>query len=207
MSATRFAAWCAALTIAMWGVVVPVAEAVTTTVSLGGASAIVMPGGQGRILLEAGDLSFLEGKVVTRAALKITVGNAAPTQDLELRVGAISTAWSAGNATWYSPWNEPGGDWDPANVRVVHLVAGRPVGTVRCDVSPIVRDIADGEAADYGLILMAAPSHNEGRLATSELAWFGGSPTVTLEVSYRSLPAQARNVGSKRQRGREASGP
>jgi hypothetical protein len=128
--------------------------------------------------------------VVTRATLTVALAGLTPSNALDVQVYALNTAWDATSATWSAPWTQAGGDVSLDHYQTVRLEAGRPAKELRFDVSSIVQTIAEGSAADNGLILTAAPYRNAGRLDSNELALFGQSPQAALTVSYLDLPAR-----------------
>jgi len=70
--------------------------AVERSIPVDAAQVISREDGEARVLLRAGDLSFLTGQIVKRASLVIPVGARAAARDLDLYVYAAGRDWESG---------------------------------------------------------------------------------------------------------------
>jgi hypothetical protein len=163
-------------------------HAVTVDVPVVAVKTISAADGAAHILLQTKDLSFLNGMLIKRATLTMSLPGLVPLENLDVQVYAVTAKWDPASVTWDAPWAQAGGDWSLDHYHTVRLEAGQPAKELRLDVSSIIQTIADGDASDNGLILTTAPHENGGKFRPADMALFGASPQGALTVSYLDVP-------------------
>jgi hypothetical protein len=143
-------------------------------------------GGAARILLDPGDISVLDGELVTSAFLRIPLPGNAPEQDLDVVVNALDTAWVGRDAGWESPWNHAGGDLDVRYAHTVRLGRGRPASRVSIDVTLMVQEMADGMSGKNGFLLTVPRSRGDG-FDSAGRSVLGSMDQGKLEVTFRRI--------------------
>jgi hypothetical protein len=141
--------------------------------------------GNSRVLLEIGDLSRIRGKVVSRATLEVDLPAIQVPRALPIQVSPVLSSWTAGSASWGSPWTNAGGDLDDAYYDIVTMDAGSRGGKLRLDVSSMIRAMAVGEIGEYGLAL-TVPEYRAAGFASDELAALGSLSSATIHIDYRT---------------------
>ena len=141
--------------------------------------------GKSRVLLEIGDLSRIRGKVISRATLEIDLPAVEAPRNLPVQVSPLLSSWTAGTASWTSPWLNEGGDLDNAYYDIVELDAGSRGGKLRLNVSSMVRAMAVGEIGEHGLAL-TVPEYDAEGFTSGELAALGSLSSATILIDYRA---------------------
>jgi beta-glucanase (GH16 family) len=96
----------------------------------------------------------------------------------------VTTPWVSETATWWTPWNSPGGDYGPA-VGANHVGSGKINTWLRLDVTEAVRDIVTS-GANNGILLTSNDSHGvRYGLAASE--YFDPSKSGYIRVYFRTV--------------------
>jgi hypothetical protein len=97
----------------------------------------------------------------------------------------VLSSWTAGSASWSSPWTNEGGDLDDAYYDIVTLDPGSTGGKLRLDVSSMIRAMAVGEIGEYGLAL-TVPEYRAVGFRSDELAALGSLSSATIHIDYRA---------------------
>jgi hypothetical protein len=95
------------------------------------------------------------------------------------------SSWASGSASWASPWTNAGGDLDDAYYDIRTLSGGSRGGTLRLDVSSMIRAMAVGEIGEYGLAL-TVPEYRAAGFASDELVALGSLSSATIHIDYRA---------------------
>jgi hypothetical protein len=97
---------------------------------------------------------------------------------------AVTTPWGEETATWWIPWNFPGGDYGPV-VGANHIGSGKLNTWLRLDVTAAVQDIVNGGAND-GFFLTSDDDHGVSYgLAATE--YFDASKVGYVRVYFRTV--------------------
>jgi hypothetical protein len=149
-------------------------------------------GGGSRVLLKCSDLEFLEDRRVVYAIVEIRLpSEASASRDLRLELYAASRTWSRVDVSWTNPWTVPGGEWSRDAMGSAHAASGRAGGTLRFDVSGILREIAAGREANCGFILM--PTSGGRRFQGNDRALWEALGAAKLIVNHQRMPAGLRD--------------
>jgi hypothetical protein len=181
---SRLCVTCAAVGAALAAGLTASARAATLDVA---ATPTVISDGEGssRVLLEIGDLSRIRGKVISRATLEVDLPSVQVPRSLPVQVSPVLSSWTAGSASWSSPWTNEGGDLDDAYYDIVTLDPGSTGGKLRLDVSSMIRAMAVGEIGEYGLAL-TVPEYRAVGFRSDELAALGSLSSATIHIDYRA---------------------
>lgn len=111
-----------------------------------------------RVLVQYEVPDFLSSSEILYAQLRGYVDATLDRQQMALKVEAVPvhTEWTAGNVSWTSPWNTPGGDTDTGFGRSFLVGEGRQ--QVRIDVTDLVRQWAAGDRVNLGVLVRASDS-------------------------------------------------
>jgi hypothetical protein len=153
--------------------------------------------GNTRILVRPGDLSAFDELLITSARLTFTLPGQVSTRDLPVRVYPLTTDWSAGTATWDSPWTRPGGDFADAYYETAVVAVGSRRTELTLDVSAIVRAMVEGEYGRYGFLL-TVPEYDGVGFRATDLATLGTLTGASLEVDSRHSVVAARAAAARR---------
>ncbi len=97
---------------------------------------------------------------------------------------AVTTPWMSETATWWTPWNSPGGDYGPAT-GANHIGSGKINTWLRLDVTEAVRDIVSS-GVNHGILLTSNDSRGvRYGLAASE--YFDPSKSGYIRVYFRTV--------------------
>jgi hypothetical protein len=171
------------------------ADAVRVEYPLAGVTEIASGEQETRILLDPGDLTGLEGRLITSARLEVTLSGETPGEDLDVAVYTVVTAWRGTSPGWSSPWQTPGGDLDNSHVQTVRVPAGRTPGKVSVDVTSALREIADRKEANNGFLL-TIPLGRGGGFSPDDLEVLGSVTAGRLLVTYQEIAGQGHRSGS-----------
>jgi hypothetical protein len=181
---SRFCLVCAAVGVAL--AANPTTPARAATLDVVATPTVISDGeGNSRVLLEIGDLLRIRGKVVSRATLEVDLPTVQVPRALPIQVSPVLSSWTAGSASWGSPWTNAGGDLDDAYYDIVTMDAGSRGGKLRLDVSSMIRAMAVGEIGEYGLAL-TVPEYRAAGFASDELAALGSLSSATIHIDYRA---------------------
>ncbi|MGQ0722376.1 MAG: DNRLRE domain-containing protein [Candidatus Eiseniibacteriota bacterium] len=153
--------------------------------------------GNTRILVKPGDLSAFDDRLITWAELHFTLPGLLAARDVPVRVYPLTQDWSAGAATWDSPWVKPGGDFEDAYYDTAVLAAGSRETSLSLEVTSIVRAIVEGEYGRYGF-LITVPGYDGAGFRPADLATLGTLTGATLEVDSRTSVVAARAAQARR---------
>ena len=156
---------------------------------------ITSEAGAARILLDPGDISVLDGELVTSAFLRIPLPGNVPDQDLDVVVYALDTAWAGQDARWNTPWSRPGGDLDGTYAHTVRLGKERAATSLVIDVTLIVQEMADGVSGKHGFLLTVPRSRGDGFTASNR-ELLGSLEAGKLEVTFRRITELGFTEGS-----------
>lgn len=137
-----------------------VSLALQTTLSVDQSAVITNPSveSEKRVLVQYEVPDFLSSSEILYAQLRAYVDATLDRQQAALEVEAVPvhTEWTAGNVSWTSPWNTPGGDTDTHFRRTFLVGEGRQ--QVRIDVTDLVRQWAAGDRVNLGVLVRASDS-------------------------------------------------
>lgn len=139
-----------------------VGQAERHVLPLGELRTITSPNAAGRILLDFDSVLDLGDVVVSSAYLEMPLPDVVLGQDLELAVYPLARGWRGQDATWTTPWDEPGGDLDETYVDEVTLHGGTRPGTVRLNVTQVVQWIVMEGTPSRGFVLTVPLRRAEG---------------------------------------------
>ena len=121
------------------------------------------------------------GAIVVSATLQVNCTNLGAM----MQVYRLTSDWAEENVTWNSPWDNPGGDYDPAIVVNGDCTA---TGLRTIDITEFVQAWADG-TANYGILLTDTGGTDGVDFDSSE----GGNPpllTVVYAGDWQALDTQ-----------------
>jgi hypothetical protein len=156
---------------------------------------ITSDAGAARILLDPGDISVLDGELVTSAFLRMPLPGELPDQDLDVVVYALDTAWAGQDARWNTPWSRPGGDLDATYAHTVRLGKERVATSLVIDVTLMVQEMADGVSGKHGFLLTVPRSRGDGFTAANRQL-LGSPESGKLEVTFRRITELGFTEGS-----------
>jgi hypothetical protein len=146
---------------------------------------------ESRLLLDF-EVQGLESKWISSAYLHLPIPGVASPEDLEIQPCTVSTAWRGRNATWTSPWRNPGGDLDVSSPSIT-LEKEQIETSVRINVTDEIRAIVRGERSAYGLALSVPEWKEEEGFTLAERSVLGSLAGASLVVTYtNAIPKAAR---------------
>ena len=140
----------------------------------------------------------IEGAVaVRRAYVEIPGLSELSERNVSIRVHPVTQAWSRG-ATWGS-FSRAGGTFDE-NLYGTASLAQAERGNLLVDVTVILKEILEYDAADMGFILTVDPAAGLG-FTSEEMSRLSGLTGAKLVVEYRSIPQSRVERARERSRG------
>lgn len=194
------------------GVLAVIAAALASAAGVGPAAAervtfplvhvrqIASDAGVSRVLLDPGDISALNGELVTSAFLRLPLPGHAPVEDLDIVVHALRTGWDGQGVGWRTPWVRPGGDLDSRYSHTVRLGKGREAAAFALDVTLMLQEMADGVAGKNGFLLTIPAGRGDG-FAAADRVVLGSLAQGELEVTFRRISELGFTNGSRSGRG------
>ncbi len=136
--------------------------------------------GEGRLLVKFDLSSIPSGATIDDATLILTkTGGDTGGKDVE--VHEVTTAWSAGLATWRSPWGTDGGDYDSTVLDSLAISANQTYSWNSGSLRALVQAWVSGSKSNHGFLLGSPNTGGDDYIfATSEAA--SGQPV--LRVTY-----------------------
>ncbi len=159
----------------------PAVQAAKTIHTIAESRTIENEGGEARILLDFDGLEELVGRWVVSAFLSIPLAESNLSSELQFQVCSVSTEWRGRGATWTTPGERAGGDFD-AQSPYLTVEEGTSTGSVRVNVTDEVRSMIHGVHPFHGLAVTVPAWRGEG-LTSSERTLLGSWSQATLVVS------------------------
>lgn len=137
--------------------------------------------GQARLLFRTPEIAPGERIIVSDAKLVVPLTGLPMARNLRLWVYPVTRAWSAGAATWTTPWSRGGGDVDDdVHMPVDVDLRGR---FAVLDLTGIVKEAVEEGRPMYGFLVTRDPAEGVG-IPLVDAARFTGLGTARMSVSY-----------------------
>lgn len=145
--------------------------------------------GNSRLLFRLDEILPGQGIAVSRASLVLPLAGVAIESRARLRAYAVTREWAPGAVGWTGGWTRPGGDFDEDIYVPVDADLSR--GFLVVDLTPLVKEWAEGEADYHGFVLTTDPADRVG-LPSPLRDRLGSISGAEVHLSYVRVPRVAR---------------
>ncbi|MBZ0267922.1 hypothetical protein K8I85_07190 [bacterium] len=141
-----------------------------------------------RLLFKVDGFRTLSSVAIRRAVIEFDVSGATTDRSLYLSLAPVTTAWDAGSVQWSGGWQRPGGDFDEDLAAEIAVDLSRAEGKAAFDVTPILKEWLEHDAAYEGFILTVQPREGGEGIRAEDVNRLQGLVNASLVLDSRRVP-------------------